>query len=176
VNLIEELEKLAESFLEAKERLEDALADKDWELVSEALYIISGARIDPPQEDDVLAQLMKRLDNLESGTPKSKPEKRQKVPYIPKVPKTPEVTNPSSRGRKGKIHNGKPNKFEEMTDLLSEVEKEPGYDAIKESKTRVKRRPPYKPAKVKCSKCHETFEVSPKLVKENFVCDDCIGK
>jgi hypothetical protein len=171
VNLIEELEKLAESFLEAKERLEDALADKDWELVSEALYIISGARIDPPEENDVLAQLMKRLDNLELGA-----TKKTKSTKLSGVPKTPEVTNPSSRGRKGKIHNGKPNKFEEMTDLLSEVEKEPGYDAIKESKTRVKRRPPYKPAKVKCSRCHETLEVSPKLVKENFVCDDCIGK
>lgn len=151
--------------------LRSAIENKDWYSVLDALKLLDdGDEPEIPDDNDVLAQLMKRLDNLESGTPKSKPAKPSRVP------KTPEVTNPSTRGRKGKIHNGKPNKFEEMTDLLSEVEKEPGYDAIKESKTRVKRRPPYKPAKVKCSKCHETFEVSPKLVKENFVCDDCIGK
>jgi len=150
--------------------LRSAIENKDWYLVLDALKLLDGDEPEIPDDNDVLSQLMKRLDNLELGTSqKTKPSKSR-------VPKTPEITNPSSRGRKGKIHNGKPNKFEEMTDLLSEVEKEPGYDAIKESKTRVKRRPPYKPAKVKCSRCHQTYEVSPKLARENFVCDDCIGK
>ena len=171
MNIDELLNKLSIAFTEVSILLEDSLRDKDWDYVSEALELISGKQISPPNENDVLAQLMKRLDNLESGkTSKVKSAKPSRVP------KTPEVV-PSPK-RSTKIHNGKPNKFEEMTDLLSEVEKEPGYDNIKESKSRVKRRPAYKPAKAKCSKCHETFEVSPKLVagKENFVCDDCIGK
>lgn len=160
-----------EQITDACIHLREAVEQKNWHLVIEAIRLLDGDKIpDIPEDNDVLAQLMKRLDNLELGTVSKVKSAKSRVP------KTPEVI-PSSK-RSTKIHNGKPNKFEEMTDLLSEVEKEPGYDKIKESKTRVPRRPAYKPAKAKCSRCHGTFEVSPKLVagKENFVCDDCIGK
>lgn len=163
-----------EQITDACIHLRTAVEQKNWHLVVDAIRLLDGDEPDIPEDNDVLAQLMKRLDNLESG--KTSKIKSAKL----KVPKTPEVI-PSPKKRSTKIHllvNGKPNKFEEMTDLLSEVEKEPGYNNIKESKTRVPRRPAYKPAKAKCSRCHGIFEVSPKLVagKENFVCDDCIGK
>lgn len=160
-----------EQITDACIHLRTAVEQKNWHLVIDAIRLLDGDEPDIPEDNDVLAQLIKRLDNLESGkTSKVKSAKASRVPKVPEVIPSPK--------RSTKIHNGKPNKFEEMTDLLSEVEKEPGYDNIKESKSRVKRRPAYKPAKAKCSKCHGTFEVSPKLVagKENFICDDCIGK
>ena len=151
--------------------LESAVDGQDWSLVIEAYNLLTGLDLDEPKTPDnpgdILSELMGRLSRLEEKRSVEKPQAQKKS----KIPKAPEVikTTKSKTVRST-------NKFEEMTDLLSEVGKEPGFKKINDKVKPIKRsRRPYKPARVECSKCKKTYEISPALARENYQCDGCIG-
>lgn len=66
----------------------------------------------------------------------------------------------------------KNNKFEEMSDLQIDDEKEDWYDKINDNVAPSPRsREKYKPAKVHCEDCNKTIEVNPMFARTPYRCD-----
>jgi rubrerythrin len=83
-------------------------------------------------------------------------------------------TNKPSRKVSG---NNRKNKFEDMTDIIFEAEREQGYDKINDKiKPTSRDRKSYSTKAVKCVECNKNFDVHPMFVRDNYVCDRCIGR
>lgn len=171
-NLIYELKSNISILDEINVLLRDAIDEQDWNLVVEAYLLLTGEELDAPKTPDnpgdILSELMSRMSKLEGKETSQKPKSVKTVEEIGPI-----IPTKSARSKKN-VHST--NKFDEMTDLLSEVGKESGFKKINDKVKPIKRsRKPYRPAKVVCIKCKKTFEINPVLAKDNYQCDDCIG-
>lgn len=166
--------------------LQKALEECNWEFVSDVYEMMTGKRIEPPTPDDVfdvLSNISERISNLESNllSEHKKPTKRKRAVKKASTPKKAEVKSDfsvASEKKSRKISgDNRENKFEQMTDIMEEAEKESGYDKINDDiKPTSRNRKTYSEKNVKCSECDKTFKVHPMFVRENYVCDRCIGR
>lgn len=166
--------------------LQKALEECNWEFVSDVYEMMTGKRIEPPTPDDVfdmLSNISERISNLESNllSEEKKSTKRKKAVKKVSTPKKADVKSDfsvASEKKSRKISgDNRENKFEQMTDVVKEAEKESGYDKINDDiKPTSRNRKTYSEKNVKCSECDKTFKVHPMFVRENYVCDRCIGR
>jgi hypothetical protein len=170
--------------------LQKALEECNWEFVSDVYEMMTGQRIDPPEPDDVfdmLCNISDKIANLESNllsenknTSKKRKYTKKSAAKIASKKKSPEPINFSvaSEKKSRKISgDNRENKFEQMTGIMEEAEKESGYDKINDDiKPTSRNRKTYSEKNVKCSECDKTFKVHPMFVRENYLCDRCIGR
>jgi len=170
------------------ELLQKALEECNWDFVADVYEMMTGKRIDPPSPDDVfdiLSNISEKISNLEANlisNPKqlSKSEKKSKTPKktMPSEKENDSNFSVASSKPSRKISgSNKANKFESMTDIMHEVEKETGYDKINDNvKPTSRNRKSYSEKNVVCNECGKSFNVHPMFVRDNYVCDRCIGR
>lgn len=168
------------------ELLQKALEECNWEFVSDVYEMMTGKRIEPPAPDDVfdmLSNISEKISNLESNllSDKKQPIKNKKPVKKVSTPKKTEVqsdfsvaSNKPSRKISGQLRE---NKFEQMSDVIHEAERESGYDKINDKiKPTSRSRRAYADKSVTCTECNKTFKVNPMFVRDNYICDRCLGK
>lgn len=140
------------------DKLKNAVSNKNWQLVCEAIEALDGTRIQIDNDQDEFLSKLEALKNeFITKTKKDSP--------ATKVVKE-EQTNPNKR----------PNLFEDMKkDLVIDDEK--GSEFIDDSpRPNKQKRAAYNPVSVKCNGCKKSFEVNPIFAKQDYVCDRCVGK
>lgn len=190
--------------------LHSALETANWQLVSEAYFMVSGEWVDIPEPepmeelivdcknhdpDAILKSMMDRLEKLEKqnlpvssavpiadaapkknkkrGRPKGSTNKKKKTEVSPNEDFT--VNSPKP---KQTVQSSTENKFESMSGIIEEAEREAGYDSIDDSvyKKSERTRRQYSTKSVTCLQCLNKFEVNPIFARDNYVCDACISR
>jgi hypothetical protein len=169
--------------------LSSALENKDWSCVSESYFLLTGEEKDIENYENPLDQntnelfsiLMERIDRLEENKTNNRSKSKnssadKKKPT--KVNQDDEVNFSLDIPKKSrKVQSTRENKFEKMTDVLIEAEKENGFDKIKDNvKPSERNRKQYTPKNVQCTECNKSYEVHPLFAKDNYTCDKCISK
>lgn len=148
--------------------IKSGILERDWNYIKDAYLILTGNDIELPEEEGLIKEMMRRLERLEKGskteTPPKKPSKVQNKTKEQKV-------EPAKS-------NGRINKFEEMAKELNlEIKKENGFDKINDNVPPTPRtRKPYTPVTLTCTRCKKTEEVNPMFKKDDYRCNNCIGK
>lgn len=168
------------------ELLQKALEECNWEFVADVYEMMTGKRVEPPEPDDVLDILdgiSKRISNLEYNFLSDKKETTKKKKEVIKTdsPKKIEektdfsvASNKPSRKISGE---NRENKFEQMFDVVNEAERESGYEKINDKiEPTARARKAYSDKSVTCGECNKTLKVNPIFVRDNYVCDRCLGK
>jgi hypothetical protein len=166
--------------------LQKALEECNWEFVSDVYEIMTGKKIEPPAPDDVLdmlSNISEKISNLESNLLSDKKQSVKKKKPVNKVatPKKTEVQSDfsvaSSKPSRKISGQTRENKFEQMLDVIHEAERESGYDKINDKiKPTSRSRKAYANKSVICNECNKTFKVNPMFVRDNYICDRCLGK
>lgn len=170
--------------------LQKALEECNWEFVSDVYEMMTGKRIDPPEPDDVfdmLCNISDKISNLESNLLSENKTAGKKRKYTKKsntkstnqkkLPESIDFSVASEKKSRKISGDNRENKFEQMTGVMEEAEKESGYDKINDDiKPTSRNRKTYSEKSVKCSECNNAFKVHPMFVRENYVCDRCIGR
>ena len=169
------------------ELLLKALEEKDWEVVSEAYFLLSGVRKEPSGSDDIskmFQKLMNKQDFIANAVEKlqdlidGKPKKKKLAAPKKEKPAIDENFSVKSNKPSRKVTDRKTeNKFEEMHDAMAEAEKEQGYDKIDDNVKRTNRsRRAYSTKTVTCGDCGSTSEVNPLFARDGYICDRCLQR
>lgn len=172
------------------ELLLKALEENDWEFVSEAYFLLSGTRKDPPDgghddisktlsrllaKQDFIANTVEKLQELIDGNTKTKEKKTNTKKETSDIDKDFSVRSnkPSRKVTDRTIEN----KFDDMADVIAEAGKENGYEKINDNIKRSNRsRKSYSPKTVTCTDCNSKSEVNPLFARDSYVCDKCLQK
>ena len=167
-----------------KELLYDGITDNNWGCVSEAYQIMFGEKVDIPEPEPVdelsvnIKNVMERLEKLEKQKTQKENASRTKPKNTKQEPEMHENFSTKPSKPKRVVKSSVENKFDSMTGILEEAERERGFDSIDDSKSpRVERkRKEYKTRNVTCSQCNKSFDVNPMFARENYICDRCISR
>lgn len=153
--------------------VKDGVLEKDWKLIVDSYEILTGVTMDiPEEEEDPIKQMMRRLEQLEKDRAVVKETLKTKPTKVNKAKTSKEKNVESSKT------NGRQNKFEEMMGEISrEVANENGFDKINDKVNPTPRtRKAYTPATLTCTRCKKTEQVNPMFKKDDYRCNNCIGK
>ena len=156
--------------------LRNALVNGDWSEVSEAYFMLSGERIDPPENDTAaaLSIIMKKLDGITANKPIKKTNKKQTAKKTEVDKSFSVVSNKPSRKVTDRHSE---NKFDNMQDIIAEAEKETGYDKINDNvKPSNRSRKSYSTKSVNCTECGSSNEVNPLFARDTYICDRCLQR
>jgi hypothetical protein len=166
--------------------LEKALEECNWEFVSDVYEMMTGKRIEPPEPDDVfnmLASISEKISNLESNLLSDKKQSvkkknpAQKTSISKKTDVQADFSVASNKPSRKISEQFRENRFEQMTDVIHEAERESGYDKINDKiKPSSRQRKAYADKSVTCHECGNTSKVNPMFARENYICDRCLGK
>jgi hypothetical protein len=156
-----------------QEQLFEAIQNKDWGMVADVYTSLTGEEIEVDSDEKMInsqfQELLNRVNKLENNTTTSKSNKSTKQKKS-KVDKT--VANTRNKKSKDRV-----NKFDLMSDVLPEVDKEVGFDKIDDNIRPCHRdRPRFSTKEVTCRECKKSSEVHPMFAKENYICDKCLPK
>lgn len=164
--MLDNIKELNDKLLIIIDNIEWAIENKDWNEIATTYELLTGRKIEVPSNDKVVdsqfKELLERVNKLENSTTTTKSNKSSKA------------------GRKkatARQEEKKVNRFEQMVDILPEVDKEDGFDKINDNvKPTSRNRPKFSQKQVTCRECGKTNEVHPMFAKENYICDRCLNR
>lgn len=170
--------------------LEEAIDNKDWAMVCEVFYKITGeekkveedkveivdansySRQFHDMKSEILSALREELGQEKKTQPK-KPSPKKDV----KPKQSDDFSVKNNKPSRKVTDRPSTNKFEQMQDLTAEAEQENGFDKINDNVKPVERsRKTYSPKKVACTECGGINEVNPIFARETYTCDKCMKK
>jgi hypothetical protein len=165
MNILENIKELNDELLIVVDNIEHAIENKDWNAIANAYALITGRKIEVPSDDKIVdsqfKELLERVNKLENNTTTTKSNK----------------TSKTGRKKATAKQEEKINRFEQMVDILPEVDKEDGFDKINDNiKPTSRNRPKFSQKQVTCRECGKTNEVHPMFAKENYICDRCLNR
>ena len=170
--------------------LEEAIDKKDWGLVCQAFFLLTGEEKEVEEDrveivdansyskqfHDMKSEILSELRKAVGQEKKTQPKKP-----LPKKAVKPKKSDDFTVERKKKkaspvVSNGK-NKFDSMRDAIAEAGQDRDFNKIDDNvKPTERARKPFSERQVECTECNKSVKVHPMFIKENYVCDNCIQK